>query len=185
MCNDAKIIMKNNKFKKLLLLLNVALCFMGVGQVCMVQMSSYPLWAYVGAKEIHDYHIAWWHSIWIPLFIPAGLSMICTVCLFWFRAAAVPRSLIWTAIAILIITYGLTCIWWGPLMALIGATPQEFNAVFTWASWLDAFRLRNKTQPQLFNLLITTHWLRLALLTAYGFVIFWMSIIAFDLKKTN
>ena len=51
--------MKKNNFGKLLLLLNLALSFMGVGQIWQVQMSSYPLWKFVGVKELHDYHIAW------------------------------------------------------------------------------------------------------------------------------
>lgn len=91
--------------KKGLLLLNLVLSFMGVGQVWQVQLSAYPLWAYVGTNELHNYHIAWWHSIWIPLFIPAGLAMICTIGLFWFRPPAVLRSSVWTAIIILLITW--------------------------------------------------------------------------------
>lgn len=169
--------------KKGLLLLNLVLSFMGVGQVWQVQLSAYPLWAYVGTNELHNYHIAWWHSIGIPLFIPAGLAMICTIGLFWFRPPAVLRSSVWTAIIILLITYGLTFIWWGPLMALIGATPQEFQDVFNWAPLLKKLGLQTKTQKQLFDLLIITHWLRAALLSAYGILMLRMAVVGFDLKK--
>src|ERR1700736_4705005 len=116
--------------KKWLLLLNLAFSMMGVGQIWQVQLSSYPLWAYVGPHEYHNYHIAWWHSIWLPLFVPAGLAVLCTIGLFWLRPATVPRSAVWAAMSILFVTYGLTFIWWAPLMALIGATPSEFQAVF-------------------------------------------------------
>ncbi len=177
--------MKKNNFGKLLLLLNLALCFVGVGQIWLVQMSSYPLWAYVGVKELHDYHIAWWHSIWIPVFVPASLSIICTIGLFWFRPLIVPRKFICSAIAIIFITYGLTFFWWAPLMALIGATPQEFNDVLNWASWLNTLGLKTKSQEQLYNLLIITHWLRFALLTSYGIIIFWISLIGFETKNPN
>lgn len=171
--------------KKWVLLLNLAFSLMGTGQIWMVQLSSYPLWAYVGPHELHNYHIAWWHSIWIPLFIPAGLAIICNIGLFWFRPATVPRSSVWAAIALMFVTYGLTFIWWGPLMALIGATPQEFQAVFKWGPLLDIMGMRNKTQKQLFDLLMVTHWLRFILLSAYGILIFWMTFVAFDLSATR
>lgn len=178
-------IIKQNYLGKWLLILNLALCFMGVGQIWQVQMSSYPLWAYVGVKELHDYHVAWWHSIWIPLFVPAGLSILCTIGLFWFRPTNVPRKLIWASIVVIFITYVLTYLWWAPLMAMIAATPAEFNDVFNWAPWLNSVGLRTKTQEQLYNLLITTHWLRFALLNLYGFLIFWISILGFESKKQN
>ena len=68
-------------------------------------------------------------------------------------------------------------------MALIAATPQEFNDVFNWAPWLNTLGLRTKTQEQLYNLLITTHWFRFALLNIYGILIFCISIIGFEPKK--
>ena len=70
-------------------------------------------------------------------------------------------------------------------MALIAATPKEFNDVFNWAPWLNALGLRTKSQEQLYNLLITTHWLRFALLNIYGILIFWISIIGFEPKKPS
>lgn len=47
-----------------LLMAACALSFYGVGQVWLVQLSSYPLWTYVGEREFHAYHRAWWRSIW-------------------------------------------------------------------------------------------------------------------------
>ncbi len=175
--------MKSDKFKRLLLLLNLAFAFMGVGQIWQVQLSSYPLWAYVGANELHNYHIAWWHSIWVPVFIPAGLAIMCTIALLWGRPPAVFRSSIWIAIIILFITYTLTYFWWAPLMALIDATPLESNAVFNWAPYINYFGWRNKTQQQLYNVLLVSHWLRVAFLTAYGVIIFYISYTGLNLKK--
>jgi hypothetical protein len=171
--------------KKWILLLNLAFSMIGAGQVWLVQLSSYRLWAFVGPHEFHSYHIAWWHSIWFPLFIPAGLAIICTIGLFWFRPAAVPRSSVWAAIALISAIYLLTYIWWAPLMALIGATPAEFQAVFKWGPLLDVVGLRNKTQVQLYDLLLFTHWLRVALLSAYAILIFLMTFVGFDLKQVK
>jgi hypothetical protein len=47
-----------------LLLRIAALSFYAVAQVWLVQLSSYPLFRHVGSREFHDYHVAWWHSIW-------------------------------------------------------------------------------------------------------------------------
>jgi hypothetical protein len=47
------------------LLLGVfALGLYGTGQVWLVQLSSYPLWRYVGEAQFPAYHQAWWRSIW-------------------------------------------------------------------------------------------------------------------------
>jgi hypothetical protein len=43
-----------------LLIGTCALSFYGVGQVWLVQLSSYPLWTYVGEREFRAYHAAWW-----------------------------------------------------------------------------------------------------------------------------
>jgi len=56
-------ITKKEKNSNLLLLINLALGFYGVGVAWMVQLSAYPLWAYVGLNEIQAYHNAWWQSI--------------------------------------------------------------------------------------------------------------------------
>jgi hypothetical protein len=171
--------------KKWVLLLTLALSMMSAGQIWLVQLSSYPLWNYVGPHEFHSYHIAWWHSIWGPIFVPAGLGLFGTISLFWFRPGAVPRRIVWTAISILFVAYVLTYAWWAPLMALIGASPAEFKDVFKWAPLLDSLGMRNKTPGQLYQLLMVTHWLRVALFSAYAIVIFWMTNLAFALKTRS
>lgn len=70
-------------------------------------------------------------------------------------------------------------------MALIGANQNEFKAVFEWAPLLDKLGFRNKTQVELFNLLMTTHWLRVALFSGYASIIFWMAFSAFDLRRNK
>lgn len=176
-------IMENHKVKKSLLLLNLGLSSIGIGQIWLVQLSAYPLWAHVGPKEFHAYHIFWWHSIWMPIFIPAGAAIVATITMFWFRPPKVSRSLIWIACIILFVTYSLTYLWWAPLMALIGATPEEVNGILHWAPYVNNMGWNNETQQQLYNLLINSHWLRVALITAYGILIFYMSILGLDVKK--
>ena len=73
-----------------LLLGNLALSFYCTGTVWLVQLSSYPLWVYVGPNEFQGYHIAWWHSIWGPVLFPAGLAFASALALIWYRPARVP-----------------------------------------------------------------------------------------------
>lgn len=175
--------MKKDRIRLLLVLLNLAFAFIGVGQIWLVQLSSYPLWNYVGPKEFRNYHLAWWHSIWLPVFVPAALSIICTVMMLWYRLPQVPRSLVWTAIILLIVTYGTTYIWWAPLMALISATPQEFVAIFHWAPFISGFGWENKSHHQLYALLLSTHWWRVALLTGYGITLFYIALVGLNFKN--
>ena len=152
--------------KRFVLLSNLAFAMMGVGQVWLVQLSAYPLWAHVGQKEFHDYHTAWWHSIWIPIFVPAGLALLTNVVLIWFRPYHLSGKAVWSGLGILFLAYFLTYIWWAPLMALIGATPEGIRGVFDWAPWLRG--LSGLTQEKLYDLLIQTHWGRVGLFSGYG-----------------
>lgn len=158
--------------KKVLLLSNLSFSMIGAGQIWLVQLSSYPLWTHVGPAQFRDYHIAWWHSIQGPIFIPAGLAILCTIGLL--RHRSVSRRALWVSIVLICLIYGLTFVWWAPLMALIGANPGEWAATLRWAPQLQG--LQGRTQEQLYHLLIETHWLRLALVTAYAAVIFWVAL---------
>jgi hypothetical protein len=59
-----------------LLLGTCALSLYGMGQVWLVQQSSYRLWAYVGDREFRAYHLAWWHSIWGVILAPAAILLL-------------------------------------------------------------------------------------------------------------
>ncbi|MEO8852259.1 MAG: hypothetical protein ABI359_00675 [Ginsengibacter sp.] len=175
--------MENHRIKKSLLLLNLGLSSISIGQIWLVQLSAYPLWAYVVAKEFHTYHLFWWHSIWMLIFIPAGAAIVTTIAMFWLRPPEILRSLIWIACTILFVTYSLTYFWWAPLMVLIGASPEEVNGILQGAPYVSNLGWNNETQQQLYNLLINSHWLMVALITAYGILIFYMSVLGLNVKK--
>ena len=63
-----------------LLLATFALSLYSAGQVWLVQLSSYPLWAYVGRNEFSAYHRAWWRSIWGVVLGPAALVTLGLCC---------------------------------------------------------------------------------------------------------
>jgi hypothetical protein len=138
-----------------LLLATCALSLYGVGNIWPVQLSSYRLWEYVGPREFRAYHLAWWHSIWGVILAPAGLVVVCAVLMMWWRAPGVPAWATWVGLALQVSLVVGTALWWGPLMARL----EEPNGGLA----LDRFRL-----------LMATHWLRVAIVTAYGALTLWM-----------
>jgi len=138
-----------------LLFATAMLSVYGVGQVWLVQLSAYRLWAFVGAREFRAYHAAWWRSIWGVVLAPAALVAVGAVLMAWRPAPGVPLLAIWLGLALQGALILGTALWWGPLMARLEAP--------------DGGLLRER-----YRLLITTHWLRVALVTAYAALALWM-----------
>ncbi|MBV8730754.1 MAG: hypothetical protein JO336_13200 [Acidobacteriia bacterium] len=132
-------------FTDWLLIGTLALAWYHVGFVWLVQVVAWPLFAYVGIKEFEAYHKAWWRGIRYILFIPSGAAFAGTILLLHWTPAGVPRWIVWTALALYILTYALTAAWWGPQQAKL---------------------IRTDT-PQ-FRLIVETHWVRTALVSGYG-----------------
>jgi hypothetical protein len=138
-----------------LLLITVALSFYGMGNIWLVQLSSYRLWAYVGPREFQAYHSAWWRSIWGVILAPAGLVFLASILMLWIRPLGVPVFAVWIGFALQLSMVVGTAIWWGPLMARL-ADPQSGLIL------------------PLYRQLLLTHWIRVALVTSYGLLAFWM-----------
>ena len=83
-----------------LLMAACALSFYGAGQVWLVQLSSYPLWIYVGEREFHAYHRAWWRSIWGVILAPSALLGLGSALMVWLRAPGVPSWEVWCGFAL-------------------------------------------------------------------------------------
>jgi len=137
-----------------LLLVTAALAFYGVGTIWLVQLSAYPLWAYVGRDHFSGYHLAWWHTVWGVIFLPAGVKFIASIFMIWLRPPEIPRWSAVLGVALEVVAFVLTAVYWGPLQANL-ATPDGLSL-------------------PLFHELLFTHWLRVALFTAYAVLLFWM-----------
>ena len=138
-----------------LLLGTCALSLYGVGNIWPVQLSSYRLWTYVGPRELHAYHLAWWHSIWGVILAPAVLVFAGSLLMLWWRAPGVPPWAPWVGFALEVALVLGTALWWGPLMARLE----------------DA---GGGLAMERFHLLISTHWIRVAIVTAHGALMLWM-----------
>lgn len=126
-----------------------------VGQVWLVQLSSYRLWPLVGEKEFHAYHAAWWRSIWGVILAPAALLTLGAALMLWRPPPGVPEWALWVGCGLQAALVLGTAFWWGPLMARL-ETP---------GGGLDARR---------FRLMIATHWARVGIVSAYGVLVLWM-----------
>lgn len=126
-----------------------ALSLYGTGQVWLVQMSSYPLWRYVGEPEFHAYHDAWWRSIWGVVLAPAVLTFAGAMLMLRWPAPGAPLWATWSGAGLQVALVAGTAAWWGPLMARLEGR----------GGGLDLAKHR---------LLMRTHWLRVALVTAYS-----------------
>jgi hypothetical protein len=140
-----------------LLIINSGLGLYAVGNVWLVQLVCYRLWPAVGRSEAFPYHLAWWRSIWGVLFVPAGLVFLGALALIWYRPAGVGGRQAWLGFVLQIVIYASTAAWWAPLMARLVKPDGEML-------------LHD------YQLLMSTHWIRLALITAYGVTSFYMLI---------
>ncbi len=128
--------------------------FYGVGQVWLAQSLCYRLWPQVDKASFFVYQTAWWHSIWFVIFVPSGLAFFAALALPWLRPPGANISLLWTGLGVQVLLYVLTAIWWGPLMARMSTPEQGLS-------------------PHNYHLLMISHWLRVAIVTAYGLVALW------------
>jgi hypothetical protein len=138
-----------------LLLGTCALSLYGVGQVWLVQLSSYQLWVHVGEREFHAYHAAWWRGIWGVILAPAALLIVAATLMLWWRAPGVPAWETWVGCALQGALLFDTAVWWGPLMARLETQGGGLS--------LERYRL-----------LTTTHWIRVAIVSTYGALALWM-----------
>lgn len=136
-----------------LLLITSALRLYAVGNVWLVQLVCYRLWPYVGQREAFNYHIAWWHRIWGVLFEPTAIVVLGATALAWVRPSNLNVRLVWLGLALLVLTAVGTAAWWAPLMARLVTRDGQMA-------------------PGDYQLLMSTHWIRVALITAYGITSF-------------
>jgi hypothetical protein len=89
--------------------------------------------------------------------VPAGVVFLGPLALPWARPAGVNARLVWLGLALQFVIYASTAVWWAPLMARLVTADAGMS-------------LRD------YQLLMSMHWIRLALITANGIASLYMLI---------
>jgi hypothetical protein len=145
---------------KLLQIVNLASAFYCVGAVWLAQ-ADWQLWPHVGRETFPRYHLAWWHSVWWSIFPVAELSFL-GICAQLFYRPPVPAALLWLALAIQLVAYAGTALWWGRGQAT-----------------LEQAILPNGEQNPRYTILVRTHWLRVLLFSLAGLLQGWIAALSF------
>ena len=140
------------------LVLTLAASFYNVGTIWMVQM-GYRLWPYLAPSDFGAYHRAWWSQIKPVVFPVAGLALFGSIAMIWLRPDGVTWAPLWLNIALQIGTGCLTAAFWG-----------------RWQAQTHYARRMDGSLDPMYVRIMSTHWLRAALITANGLLVFWMTI---------
>jgi len=143
--------------KEIFLLLNLVVAFYNVGTIWAIEVDIFRTWRLVDAKSFHTVQSTHWKKLTYWVFIPVGLSFIGSIILFWYHPLKIPIWEIGLAFSFQFFSHVLTAIFWGQ-----------------WQAKLSHDNL-GSASPWLIKIL-KTHWIRTALINAYGFMLLCITI---------
>lgn len=143
--------------KEIFLILNLALAFYNAGTIWAHEIDIFRTWKFIDEKTFHIVQKAHWGKLPYWVFIPVGISFIGSAILFWYHPDKISIIEIWIAFASQFLSHLLTGIFWGP-----------------WQAKLSKDELGGAS-PYLKKIL-KTHWIRTALINAYGLMLLYMTI---------
>ncbi len=143
--------------KQVFLLLNLVLAFYNVGTIWAMEVDIFRSWrpldpgTFLSVQTIHWKKLPYW------IFIPVILAFVGSIILFWYHPDSIPTWEIWAVFLIQLISHILTAIFWGQ-----------------WQAKLSKDKLGGAS-PYLEKIL-RTHWIRTALINAYGLMLLFITI---------
>lgn len=139
------------------LLGTLAVAMFNVGVIWLTQRVVYPVWTLVGEKEWCTYHDA--HKRRLPgtVFVPHGLGIAGSALLVAWPPDGVAVWMVWLALAFPTTMATATAAYWAPRQ----------------------IRLSARLDRPLLRRLLATHWIRVALVSAHGGMMWWMAAVAF------
>jgi hypothetical protein len=143
--------------KEIFIVLNLVLAFYNVGTIWAHELDIFRTWKLLDPKTFHIVQGVHWKKLPYWVFIPVGLSFIGAIALFWYHPYKIPIWELWLAFAVQFCSHLLTAFLWGQ-----------------WQAKLSKDKL-GATSPYLAKIL-KTHWLRTALINAYGLMLLYMTI---------
>lgn len=137
------------------LLLNLALSFYLIGTIWAHEVDIFRSWRLIDRKDFPAVQRVHWHKLPYWIFAPLGLALAGSLALIWYHPAGSPGWAIWGNLAFQLASHVLTAIYWGPWQAKL--SKDERGPVSAYLKKI-----------------LSTHWIRTALINAYGFVLlFW------------
>ncbi len=149
-----------------LLLINLAVSFYSVGAIWLMQGLIYPLWSDVSTRDFPNFQIDHLQHLFYVVFPQAGLATLTALALLWWRPPHVPTWALWLGVGLQAAWIIGTIIWWGPWQSQL-ATP------------VGSLPTMGPPNAVLFQQLLATHWIRVAILSASGVLAFWMTVVSF------
>jgi len=143
--------------KEIFLVLNLALAFYNVGTIWAHEIDIFRSWKLLDPKTFHSVQLVHWKKVPYWVFIPVAFSFAGAIVLFWYHPDNISILEIWIAFGFQFVSHILTAIFWGQWQAKLsndtlgGASP-----------WLAK--------------ILKTHWIRTALINAYGLMLLYMTI---------
>jgi hypothetical protein len=151
-----------------LLLGNLVVSWYNVAVIWLMQVMIYPSWALARTADFGDLQGFHFWRLFSVVFPQAGLSVLGAVAMLRWRPPRVSVRAVWLGISLQVAAWALTAAFWGRWQARIALPVPDRS--------LPAIGPANR---DLYHTLLTTHWVRVALLTAYGALLFWMAASSF------
>jgi hypothetical protein len=143
---------------KVFLLLNLALAFYNVGTIWAHEVDIFRSWKLVPQDAFHRLQAAHWRKLPYWVLLPVGLALAGSIALLRYRPANSPAWAVWCALVFQIASLVLTALLWGRWQAKLSKDPL------------------GPASPYLIKIL-STHWIRTALINAYGFTLLVWAIV--------
>ncbi len=134
------------------LLLNLALAFYNVGTIWAHEVDIFRSWKLLGPDAFHRVQTAHWHKLPYWILLPVALALSGSIGLVWYRPDPSPSWAVWWALGCQLASHALTALLWGPWQAKLSQDPL------------------GPASPYLAKIL-STHWIRTLLISAYGFIL--------------
>jgi hypothetical protein len=134
---------------RIFLLLNLALGFYNVGTIWAMEVDIFRSWKLVRPEDFRAVQDAHWKKLPYWIFAPVGLALIGSIILLWYHPAGSPVWAILGTPLCQLTSLILTAIFWGRWQAKLSQDPLGSRSPY----------LRK---------ILSTHWLRTALITASG-----------------
>jgi hypothetical protein len=146
----------NDMTKGIFLLINLALAFYNVGTIWAHEVDIFRTWKLLDPKPFAAVQRVHWNKLPYWVFIPVGFSFIGSIALLWYHPEKVPVWETWLAFGFQFLSHSLTAGFWG-----------------RWQAKLSKDKLGGAS-PYL-SLILKTHWIRTALINAYGLTLLYMT----------